>query len=243
MFAASRIHFAGVFCALFSSVAPAIAQNTSTVFNPEVDGDDRSLEVRSTFSTGDDGDGNAWATRLHFQAPLSESLRWRVIAQVRKPTDASFEPDFLRAELLWQLTRDGSPWATGLRFEAMARNGARPDEIGLHWVNQYRVTENLRFRAHTYFGRQFGERGLDGLRMTSRASIKYDFGAVGAGFEHYASYGSTAEFLPLRRQTHDFGPTFSFDVADDITINAGLLFGVTEASDKLQLRFTAAKAF
>ncbi|MBY0423718.1 MAG: hypothetical protein K2Q06_15545 [Parvularculaceae bacterium] len=242
MFAANRIFRASLLCATLSSAAPAVAQNTSTVFNPEVDGDDRAVELRSTFSTGDDGDGDALATRLHFQEPLSESLRLRLIAQARKPNDGSFEPDFVRAELLWQLTRDGAPWATGLRFEAMARNGARPDEVGLHWVNQFRPAENLRLRAHVYFGRQFGTRGLDGLRMTSRASIKYDFGAVGAGFEHYASYGSTAEFLPLRRQSHDFGPTVSFDVADDLAINAGLLFGMTEASDKLQLRFTIAKA-
>ena len=161
---------------------------------------------------------------------------------MRKPTDASFEPDFLRAELLWQLTRDKAPWASGLRFEAMTRNGARPDELGAHWVNQYRLTDDLRLRAHVYLGRQFGEKGLDGLRMTSRAAIKYDFGAFGAGLEHYASYGSTADFLPVRRQTHDFGPTISFDVADDIAVNAGLLFGVTEASDRLQLRFTIAKA-
>lgn len=242
VFAVDRIRLASLAFALIFSGTPTFAQNTSTVFGPEVSLNDRSLEFRSTFSTGDDGDGDAWATRLHYQSPLSASLRWRLVAQMRRPTDAAFEPDFLRTELLWQLTRDKARWASALRFEAMARNGARPDEFGLHWVNQYRLAENLRLRGHVYFGRQFGERGLDGLRMTSRASVKYDFGAVGAGVEHYASYGSTAEFLPSRRQTHDFGPTFSVDLPDDITVNVGLLFGLTEASDKLQVRFVVAKA-
>jgi hypothetical protein len=237
-----RILLLYVLCAFFSGATPTLAQNTSAVLNPEVSVNDRALELRSTFSTGDDGEGDAMAMRLHYQSPLSPSLRWRFVAQMRKPTDASFKPDFLRAELLWQLTRDKAPWASGLNFEAMARNGALPDELGVHWVNQYRLTDDLRLRAHFYLGRQFGEKGLDGLRMTSRASINYDFGAIGAGFEHYARYGSTADFLPVRRQTHDFGPTISFDVADDIAVNAGLLFGMTEASDRLQLRFTIAKA-
>ena len=236
------MRLASLLCTLVPGATSALAQNTSTVFNPEVSLDDRAFEVRSTFSTGDDGDGNALATRLHYQAPLSASLRWRLVAQVRKPTDGSFEPDFLRTELLWQVTRDQAPWASGLRFEAMARNGARPDEIGAQWLNQYRLSDKLRLRAHVYLGRQFGERGLDGLRMTSRAAIKYDLGVVGAGLEHYASYGSTADLLPVRRQTHDFGPTVSFDLADDIAVNAGLLFGVTEASDRLQVRFTIARS-
>lgn len=87
-------------------------------------------------------------------------------------------------------------------------------------------------------GRIYARGGDSGAAPSAPEAVS----AVGAGVEHYAAYGSTADIRPLRRQTHDFRPTVSFDIADDIAVNAGMLFGLTEASDKLQFRVVLAKA-
>jgi len=218
----------------------AFGQNTSSVFGPVIDAGEQGWEYRASY----DDDSSDWNQRLHYQRAINGSLRWRIVGQVRETSSSNFDEDYLRGELVWQLTPDDRDYQTGLRFELRHRFDDRPNEVTVHWINQWKQVENWTFRAILGASRQFGDNDADGLLIETRFSAVTSLtNGPSLGIEAYSDYGSTTDWLDTEDQSHQVGPFAVWDLGNNWSLFTGGLFGLTDGSDDAQLRFRIGKDF
>jgi hypothetical protein len=221
----------------------ALAQITSSVFSPTVSAGHRTVELRSSFQPGQGDEPDREAHRLHVQTALNGDHSLRLIAQGRSIGDGALDADFLRLEWMWQLTPDAQAYQTGLRFDVTARDGARPEGVGIIWANQMRTRNGWTLRGHLSGGLEIGDRARDGLLIGTRASVSRKVGDVTLGLEHFGQYGSTQDWLTADDQTHQFGPSATFELSDDVDVYLNWLGGLTESSPDAVLRFRISRSF
>ncbi len=216
------------------AVTPAaMAQNTSGVFGPVIDEGESGWEYRASYDP-DDEDVNQ---RIHYQRAINGAMRWRVVAQVRSTDDSDFDPDFLRGELVWQVTPDGQAYQSGLRFETRYRFDDRPGDITVHWTNQWKQIDNWTLRFILGATQQVGNDPADGILLQTRASATTSLAdGPKIGFEWFADYGSSSDWLGLDEQEHEIGPVAEWSLNEDWSLYTGALFGATDASPDSQLR-------
>ncbi len=227
--------------AAFCVSAPlAAAQNTGGVFPPIVNEGHKSAQYRITY----DPDSEGLSQRVHYQQSINGNLMWRGLVSARKTADSDVDFDFIQAELFWELSDDEDDWKTGFRFDARIRDDDRPGLIGVHWTNQFPVTENWFGRFVALSASDIGDDARDGVFIQTRGNLftRLDGGQT-VGVELFNSYGSTDNFLDLDKQGHQLGPFASFPISDDMSVFTGALFGLTEASADAELRFWISRAF
>ena len=216
--------------ALFPLLATAAAQNTGGVFPPMVNQGASALEYRAGFRPVDGGD-DRFAQRLHYQAALNGDLMGRIVGQTAGTTgDQSF--DFVQAELFWDLSEDGAAWRTGLRFDARVRNGAAPEQVNVHWTNQWRLSERWSARGVLLTSAQIGDRAADGVGFETRANLFYraENGTL-LGIESYNPHGRTGE-VDLFGSGQQVGPFAVWPVAEGWGLFTGVLLGASgDAAD------------
>lgn len=218
--------------------SPAFAQNTGGIFGPIVNEGHHSAQYRITY----DPDTERYAQRLHYQHALNGELMVRVIGQARKTASSDFDPDFLKAELFWQITPDGQPWQTGLRFDASLRDGNRSDVLGLNWTNQWRISDTVSVRAIVLTSLELGDMARDGIGLGTRAGLFYREGSGPEfAFEMFNSYGTTDDIADLEDQRHQIGPAVNLPVSNGWSIYGSALFGVTDATPDTELRIRLTK--
>lgn len=233
---------AAVLAALFFLInpGPADAQNTSGVFGPSVKEGDRGIEYRTSY----DSDSDGFAHRLHYQEALNSKWRWRVLAQTRTTEDSDFDFNYVRGELVWDITDESRFWQTGMRFEARIRDRGRPADIGVHWTNQFQLSPNWQARLIALSYVFVGDDAPGGIGISTRANLSYAFNdRQKFGVEMFSSYGTTDDFADFDEQAHQLGPftTLSFD--DDWSLFAGALFGLTDRTADSELRLWLSRDF
>lgn len=239
---ATRWQLALVF--LLPLVSANLSANTSGVHGPNVNADDRSMQLRLAFSPADSGAmEDNWASRLHYQHAFSDRWRGRVILQVRDRGD--FQYDYLRTELLYNFKKKNAAdiWSSGIRFDLRTRRGDRPEEFAVNWTNQWDLDNGIRVRGILIASNQFNSDSADsGIQLTSRASIsgKLDNG-LRIGMEMFNDYGKTGDFGGFNQQSHQIGPMIGGKI-DAIKYEFRYLFGITgQGRDhNLGLRFNYA---
>jgi len=220
-------------CLLLLLPSTVLAQNTSSVFSPGVDEGEQGWEYRASF----DADSDGLNQRLHYQRAINGALRWRLIGQLRKTDDSTFDPDYLRGELDWQVTPDEQPYQSGFRFEFRHRFEERPKDITVHWINQWRGFEGWTLRAIFGASREFGDNNAEGILVESRLSAYTSLPVgPGLGVETYSDYGSTTDWLPTDQQSHQIGPFANWSLGEGWTLFTGALFGLTEGTPDQQFR-------
>ena len=211
----------------------ALAQNTSGVFGPVIDAGERGWEYRGTY----DGDDKDYNQRLHYQRAINGDMRWRLVAQVRSTDDSDFDPDFLRGELVWQVTPDDQKYQSGFRFEGRYRFDDRPGDVTVHWINQWKHIDDWTLRFLIGARQQIGNDPADGILMHTRASATTSLaGGPKIGVEWFGEYGSTSDWLDLDEQEHQIGPVAVWSLNEDWSLYTGALFGATDATPDSQLR-------
>ena len=228
-------------CALALVVSPiAYAQNTSGVFGPVIDEGERGWEYRATYEPDSEG----LAQRVHYQQALNGELRWRAVAQVRKTDDSDVDLDYLRGEIIWQVTPDDQKYQSGFRFEGRYRFNDRPGDVTVHWANQWKHIDNWTMRFIVGATQQIGNDPADGLQIQTRASAMTSLSdGPKIGLELFSEYGSTSDWLDADEQEHEFGPVAVWKLNEDWNLYSGALFGLTDASADIQLRFRLSKGF
>lgn len=232
-----RYAILGLVCAM----APAaLAQNTSGVFGPVIDEGESGWEYRATYDP-DDKDLNQ---RLHYQRAINGALRWRAVAQVRSTDDSDFDPDYLRGELVWQVTPDDQDYQTGFRFEARYRFDDRPGDVTVHWINQWKQIDGWTLRLLIGATQQVGNDPADGILVQTRASATTSIaGGPKVGLEWFGEYGSTSDWLSADEQEHQIGPVAVWKVDDHWSLYTGALFGATDVTPDSQLRFRLTREY
>jgi hypothetical protein len=218
----------------------AAAQNTGGIFSPVVNDDHRSAQYRVTYNPDTEG----LAQRAHYQQSINGDLMWRGLVSARKTSDSDVDFDFVQAELFWELSDDDDRWKRGLRFDARIRDDDRPGLLGMHWTNQFPVTDNWNARFVALSAIDVGDDARDGVFLQTRGNVftRLDTGQT-VGVEVFNSYGSTDDFRDFEEQTHQIGPFASFPVAEDWSLFTGALLGLTDASADAELRLWLVRGF
>ncbi len=218
----------------------AAAQNTGGIFSPVVNDDHRSAQYRVTYNPDTEG----LAQRAHYQQSINGDLMWRGLVSARKTSDSDVDFDFVQAELFWELSDDDDRWKRGLRFDARIRDDDRPGLLGMHWTNQFPVTDNWNARIVALSAIDVGDDARDGVFLQTRGNVftRLDTGQT-VGVEVFNSYGSTDDFRDFEEQTHQIGPFASFPVAEDWSLFTGALLGLTDASADAELRLWVVRGF
>ncbi|MEL6825867.1 MAG: hypothetical protein AAFN91_06410 [Pseudomonadota bacterium] len=225
----------------FATTTPlAMAQNTGGIFPPMVNEGHKSAQYRVTY----DPDSEGLSQRLHYQQAINGDLMWRGLVSARKTDESDVDFDFIQAELFWELSDDDDAWKTGFRFDGRIRDDDRPGLIGVHWTNQFPVTENWNGRFVALSAFDVGNDARDGVFLQTRGNLftRLESGQT-VGVELFNAYGSTDEILDLDKQGHSIGPFASFPVSDNFSLFTGALFGLTDASADAELRLWITRGF
>ncbi|MEO1657591.1 MAG: hypothetical protein AAFR65_07705 [Pseudomonadota bacterium] len=214
----------------------AVAQNGAGVFGPRVTAGHRLAEYRYTLSEPGDDLSSPWIQRLHYEAALNETFMWRFIGQMRNPGDGA-EFDNIKGELFVDLGQINNRWHTGMRFDAFLRNGDRPEQLGVHWTNQFTLTERSFVRLVALTTYQFGENGADTPRLSTRASYVRRFRDGWAlSVEAYDQWGDFNALGQFDQRTHEIGPHLVIPVAGRWSVYLGGLWGISDAAPDTSFR-------
>ena len=225
----------------FVIAAPlAEAQNTGGIFPPIVNEGHKSAQYRLTY----DPDTEGLSQRLHYQQAINGDLMWRGLVSARKTTGSDVDFDFIQAELFWEISDDDDTWKTGLRFDGRIRDDDRPGLIGVHWTNQFPVSENWNGRFVALSAFDVGDDAREGVFVQTRGNLftRLETGQT-VGVELFNSYGSTEDIRDFEDQSHQVGPFASFPVSQDWSLFTGALFGLTDASADAELRLWVTRGF
>ena len=226
---------------VLSAGAPAaLAQNTSGVFGPVIDAGESGWEYRGSY----DPDDEDYNQRFHYQRAINGAMRWRLIGQLRSTSDSDFDPDYVRAELVWQMTPDDQKYQSGFRFEGRYRFEDRPGDVTVHWINQWKHFDEWTLRFLIGATRQVGNDPADGILIQTRSSATRSIAnGPKLGVEWFGEYGSTSDWLATDEQDHQIGPVAIWDLGNDWNLYTGVLIGATEASADTNLRFRVSKEY
>lgn len=218
----------------------AFAQNTSGVFGPTVSQDDHAVEYRAAVSLED---GTSWGQRFHYEKAFNDRLRPRIIIATEESGTSEFDLDFIRAELVWQITPDEHDYQAGMRFEGRIRDEGA-EEVRANFINQWSLGNGWRARAIWLNTLQVADTTNDELQFSARLGLsrKMEQG-FRIGAHGFFDLGDTSDFRVLNGVDSEVGPFISFDLTDQVEVYVGTLHGLTKGSTDNQLRFFIERAF
>lgn len=218
----------------------AKAQNVAGVYPPGFGPDHASFQYRIGFDPDNDG----VVQRAHYQESIDARRMWRIAAQTNKSLGNTFDVDRVFAELFWNLSKDGSPWQQGVRFDAIVRTEGRPGILAVNWSGQYVGIDNWRFRFNVLNGIQIGDDRQRGVIMQTRAQVHRTLSqGRSVGIEHFGSYGSTDNFRDFDEQGHQLGPYAILPVGGGWRLHGSVLFGLTDATPDTNFKLWINRSF
>jgi len=229
-----------IFGLFFAATPAAFAQNTGGIFPPMVNEGHKSAQYRVTYNPDTDG----VSQRVHYQQAINGNLMWRGLISARKTGESDVDLDFVQAELFWEWSDDDDLWKRGLRFDARIRDDDRPGLIGVHWTNQFPLSDNWNGRFVALSALDIGDDARDGVFLQTRGNVftKLETGQT-IGLELFNSYGSTDDIRDFDDQSHQIGPFASFPVTEQWSVFTGALVGLTDASADTELRLWITRGF
>ena len=221
-----------------------MAQNTGGVFPPFVNPGFQSLQYRVAIDTDRlDGDSGV-AHRIHYLDAINDDFQAVVFAGFNRTPNSEFDFDYLHAGLFWDLGEDGRRYRTGVRFDARIREGGRPNQVGVNWMNQFYLDNGWNLRATLLTAVQLGDRANDGLNLQTRWQLaKRLESGQGVGLEMFSFYGSTDNLGNFNSQNHALGPTYTVPFGSGWSAFSSVLFGISESAPDTQLRFWLSRTF
>jgi len=223
----------------FLLTTPSYASNVGGVFGPTVNEGDQTFQYRSAY----DVDSEQFVQRIHYQHSLNDDFRLRGVIQARKTDESDVDYDFFQGELLWQLDDISSTWSHGLRFDFRITDDDRPDLFALTWTNKLHWSKDWSTTALILGSTDIGSDSRSGVFLQTRADIIRKLSTRwGLGVELFSTYGSTADFASSDEQVHQIGPALKAKLGDGWSLFAGILFGLTDASQDENLRLWITKS-
>jgi hypothetical protein len=230
-----------VFISLGIFVSPTFADNTGGVFGPVVNEGHKSFEYRIGIDPNNAAGETSFAHRIHYQQAINGDFQWRVLAQARKTAESDNDFDFIQGELTWEFAGTDN-YKTGMRFDLRLRDEGRANQVGVNWMNQFKLSNDWYSRFLVLTTIQIGSNSASGVGLQTRANLwkKSSYGDVGV--ELFSSYGTTEKFKDFSDQSHAIGPFFQKAIGKDgWQIYAGVLLGITDASPDTDFRFRLSK--
>ncbi len=241
-----KLSFAGV-ASLLWLAAPSYAQTTAGVFGPNISQGDRSAQFRIAMSPSQANGDDQWEARIHYQQAFSDRLRGRIVLQGSDRETGEFEPNFIQAELQWQLKKAGteSVWASALRIDTrVVEKDDGPHRLGLNWTNQWALNEKWQANNVILTALEIGPDAQEGVILEVRNGLKYRLDSgMKIGVESFSALGRSDNLGNFNTQNHRLGPVVSGKLTADTSFLAGALFGVSDPARDADLRLWLTRRF
>lgn len=211
------------------------AQNTGTVFSPDIKADDREWELRLAY----DNDADTFAKRLHYQHAFSEAFRMRGIVTYRSDSTQDFDYRYFRLEGQYQFLEDETAgFDSALRLELQFADGDDPpSRVRLGWTNKYDLNDLWQVRGILLTGHRFGPESPGGYLLETRAQISRKLNdSLAVAVDYYGDFNDTNRVGSFDDQEHQLGPVLKFDLTDKIEGMAAILFGLSDSTAEREFR-------
>lgn len=224
------------FLALLLLDLPLSATNANVV-GPEVKAERWQVEGRVGWDEGADGRGT-YRQRAHLDYGLSEAWGVRIVWKQLKREGKDLATASADFELKYQLFEDGEDGSDGgaklVYSLADADSGA--DQLSLFWLQEF-IFERFTFRYNLAAAHEVGEASRSGVKAQARWQVLMPLhGRHRLGVEMFNNFGNLRQLSGFDDQSHRAGPVLKGRVADPLTYQVGLLFGLSEAAPDLGVK-------
>lgn len=218
------------------------AQNTSSVFSPNVTKGASDVEYR----LGYEPEGDALAQRIHYQYGITDTLRLRGIVQFNQSDTESFGFQYFRQETQWQFLKEAvDGWDSALRFEIqIPDNSHLPYRARLGWTGLVNLDENWQLRGNALLGKEFGPDRDPGFGPEGRAQISRKLNKhIRLAVDWFGDFNDTEDIGSYEEQEHQLGPLLKVKAGDGWSANIGALWGISRAAPNIEYRFILTYGF
>ncbi len=240
----SRGFFITIITLLFAIVmTPNVhGQNDGLVFGPEVNAREANIDFRTAYNAGEE----IWVYRNHVQYSFSDSFNLRGITQHRINSSDQWDFRYFRVEGLWQFLEDETAgWDSALRFELEIAEGDNlPSRVRLAWSGSYDIDDYWQVRGNFLTGYRIGPNSPSGALVEVRSQISRKLNKnFGLAVDYFGNMNDTEAFGNWESQRHQLGPTLSIQCNENISIIAGVLFGISRDASNKEFRLVTGYFF
>jgi len=236
----SRISIYAVF--LIAPVCQSFAQNMSMVFSPVVEKSQSEISYRFGFQP----EGDSYAHRLQYQYGITDSWLIKGLVQANRNDQSKLNFQYLRLEAMWQfLKEDVDGWDSALRISIqIPEDDVSPYRAGLAWSGLYSIDENWEFRMNALIKKEFGANQEPGLFPGVRTQISREIARhVRLSLDYFGFHNNITLFGNFDSSQHQIGPLVTARVTETLKLDAGVLFGLSQASANLSYRINLSWRF
>lgn len=211
------------------------AQNTGTVFSPDVRAGNQGFDIRFAY----DPDADSLAKRAHYQYAFNDAFRMRGIVTHRSDDVENWDYRYFRLEGQYQFLEDeNAPIDSAVRVELQYADGDDPaSRVRVGWTNKLDLNDDWQVRGILLTGHQFGPESSGGYLLQTRAQIGRALNdSLTLALDYFGDFNDTNDIGSFDEQEHQLGPTLKFDLTDRIEGMAGTLFGVSEGTPDVEYR-------
>ncbi|MFA3790374.1 hypothetical protein AB6T38_04580 [Aliiglaciecola sp. SL4] len=236
----SFFNFILVLCISFS----ANANNTSGVTGPIVKPNDQSFQIRTAYTPSENGDREQYVIRMNAQKSITDSVRFRMVGQVRNTT-GNFELDSISADLLWQFQhKEDGIWDSAVRADIKTRKAHRSEGLSFKWSNRWSFAPKWSLTQVLSFTWNIGgDNPATGTFLETRTGITYKANKnVTLGFDSFNNLGKIGAFGNSNDQSHQIGPSISGKY-QQLSYSFSYLKGITNGARDDVIRLFVKKPF
>jgi hypothetical protein len=222
-------------CLTVLGLSHLCAQNTGTVFSPDVKAATQAVEVRFAY----DPNGESLAKRAHYQYAFNDAFRMRGIVTFRSDDVENWDYRYVRLEGQYQFLEDEDAMIdSAVRVELQYADGDDPaSRVRLGWTNKIDLNEDWQVRGILLTGHQFGPESSGGYLLETRGQISRALNdSLTLALDYFGDFNDTNDIGSFDEQEHQLGPTLKFDLSDRLGGMAGALFGLSDSTSDVEYR-------
>lgn len=224
---------------VFGIADEAQAQSLAGVPGAEINHGERTLDYRAGDSLPDDGRDFRFGHRLHYQHAINGDWRVRLLVQQVENGSGGLATQFVSLQSQHQLIdpkRSGG-WASAARVDGFIPVDDIPGRARLVLLNSFDFASGVQIRGDMFFAREFGDSRAAGIDFETRAEISAPATArTRVGAQLYNRWNSTADFGAFDDQRHQAALFVRSRLTKQLGLEAGWLFGLSEAAADADFR-------
>jgi hypothetical protein len=222
--------------ALLLAPLPALALDVSSPYVNE-----GIIKIDSKNRWDKDGDSTRDDARRHEMKATYGITRWWAVevgGELGYTPGEDHSLNTVLVENLFQLTTRGAYWLDAgikLGYERALTSG-EPDELGARLLLAKNVGRTY-YLTNLNFKQETGTHSNANPTGELRTLVRYNYEKhLNPGIEYYAAMNELTDMGSYDEQKHRIGPALAGKLADGLAYDAGVIFGISDASEDTVLR-------
>lgn len=234
------ISFAGSVAGFMLAISGnACAQSLAAVPHPDIRAGEITFDYRAGYSLPDGGRTPRFGQRFHAQKALNGALRFRLLVQQGERGDGVVVTQFVSPQLQFQFTEseESGGWDSAVRFDGFIPIDGRPGRARVGLFNAIDLGAGVEVRSTLFFAHEIGDDAATGVQLEAREEVSYALsGRTRVGAQLFHGLNSTDRFGDFNEQRHQIGFYARTRVSRHLGVEAGWLFGLSDAAPDADLR-------